>query len=387
VEFRWRPWKRKGQDDAPDDAVVAPPEAEPVVEPVVEPQAPPPPVVEAEPAPAPPPAPEPEPEPAPEPAPAPAPALEPAPPPSAVEEPEAPHGRFARLRSRLKGGLGANVAAIFGRGAITEETWEQLEETLLLADVGVAATDEILDRMRARLKRQADADPREALTEALLAIINPDLERGISLGESSPAPIIVVGVNGVGKTTTVGKIARMLVADGFSVVLGAADTYRAAAADQLETWGARVGVPVVRSERDGADPASVAFEAAQRAQETGARVVLIDTAGRLQNKQGLMDELGKIVRVASKVAEPTEILLVVDATTGQNGLAQARVFQEVVGLTGIILTKLDGTAKGGIVLAVQRELGVPVKFVGLGEGADDLAPFDPHAFVAGLIGE
>jgi fused signal recognition particle receptor len=291
------------------------------------------------------------------------------------------------LRSRIKGGLGANVAAIFGRGTITEETWEQLEETLLLADVGVAATDEILDGMRARLKRQVDADPRAALTEALLAIVNPDLERGISLGESSPAPIIVVGVNGVGKTTTVGKIARMFVADGFSVVLGAADTYRAAAADQLETWGARVGVPVVRSERDGADPASVAFEATQHAKDTGARVVLIDTAGRLQNKQGLMDELGKIVRVASKVAEPTEILLVVDATTGQNGLSQARVFQEAVGLTGIILTKLDGTAKGGIVLAVQRELGVPVKFVGLGEGADDLAPFDPHAFVAGLIGE
>jgi fused signal recognition particle receptor len=304
-----------------------------------------------------------------------------------VEEPEPPHGRFARLRTRLKGGLGANVSAIFGRSAITEETWEQLEETLLLADVGVAATDEILAGMRARLKRQADADPREALTEALLGIVEPGLERGISLGDSSPAPIVVVGVNGVGKTTTVGKIARMLVADGISVVLGAADTYRAAAADQLETWGARVGVPVVRSERDGADPASVAFEAAQRAQETGARVVLIDTAGRLQNKQGLMDELGKIVRVTSKVAEPTEILLVVDATTGQNGLAQARVFQEAVGLTGIILTKLDGTAKGGIVLAVQRELGVPVKFVGLGEGADDLAPFDAQAFVAGLIGE
>jgi fused signal recognition particle receptor len=283
--------------------------------------------------------------------------------------------------------LGANVSAIFGRGAITEETWEQLEETLLLADVGVSATDEILDGMRARLKRQADADAREALTEALLAIIDPGLDRGISLGESSPAPIVVVGVNGVGKTTTVGKIARMLVADGISVVLGAADTYRAAAADQLETWGARVGVPVVRSDRDGADPASVAFEAAQRAQETGARVVLIDTAGRLQNKQGLMDELGKVVRVTAKLAEPTEILLVVDATTGQNGLAQARVFQEAVGLTGIILTKLDGTAKGGIVLAVQRELGVPVKFVGLGEGADDLAPFDPHAFIAGLMGE
>src|SRR5690606_39594290 len=200
------------------------------------------------------------------------------------------------------------------------------------------------------------------------------------------APIVVVGVNGVGKTTTVGKVARMLVADGFSVVLGAADTYRAAAADQLETWGARVGVPVVRSERDGADPASVAFEAAQHARDTGARVVLIDTAGRLQNKQGLMDELGKIVRVTSKVAEPTEILLVIDATTGQNGLAQARVFQEAVGLTGIILTKLDGTAKGGIVLAVQRELSVPVKFVGLGEGADDLAPFEPRAFVEGLLG-
>jgi fused signal recognition particle receptor len=375
VEIRWRPWKRKGKDEVEADdavpsveeAVEAPVAVEPEPEPVVEPE--PEPVVEPELEPVV----EPEPEPAPGSA---APAV----------APEEPSSRFARLRSRIKGGLGANVSALFGRGAISEETWEQLEEILLLADVGVAATDQIIGDMRARLKRQADVDPRKALTEALLEIVDPSLERGISLGETSPAPIVVVGVNGVGKTTTVGKVARMLVADGFSLVLGAADTYRAAAADQLETWGARVGVPVVRSERDGADPASVAFEAAQHARDTGARVVLIDTAGRLQNKQGLMDELGKIVRVTSKVAEPTEILLVIDATTGQNGLAQARVFKEAVGLTGIILTKLDGTAKGGIVLAVQRELSVPVKFVGLGEGADDLAPFEPRAFVEGLLG-
>jgi len=395
VEFRWRPWKRKGQEEqAPDDAslgglvdavadAVATPQSESV--PDSAPEAAP----EPEPAPAPEATPEPEPTPDPAPAPTPAPQPEPQQAPASaapVEQPEAPHGRFARLRSRIKGGLGANVAALFGRGAISEETWEELEELLLLADVGVAATDEILEGMRSRLKRQADADPRAVLTEALLEIVDPSLERGISLGETSPAPIVVVGVNGVGKTTTVGKVARMLVADGFSVVLGAADTYRAAAADQLETWGARVGVPVVRSSKDGADPASVAFEAAQHARDTGARVVLIDTAGRLQNKQGLMDELGKIVRVTSKVAEPTEILLVIDATTGQNGLAQARMFKEAVGLTGIILTKLDGTAKGGIVLAVQRELSVPVKFVGLGEGADDLAPFEPRAFVEGLLG-
>ncbi|BDZ61477.1 hypothetical protein GCM10025873_12680 [Demequina sediminis] len=228
------------------------------------------------------------------------------------------------------------------------------------------------------------------LRAALLDVVDPTLDRSLALGAAGDGALhtaIVVGVNGVGKTTTVGKIARVLVAQDRTVVLGAADTFRAAAADQLETWGARVGVPVVRAHVDGADPASVAYEAADRARAESAEVLLVDTAGRLQNKQGLMDELGKIVRVVSKVSPPSEVLLVLDATTGQNGLTQARVFGQVAPLTGIVLTKLDGTAKGGIVLAVQRELGVPVKFVGLGEGADDLAPFDPEGFVDSLLGQ
>ena len=205
-------------------------------------------------------------------------------------------------------------------------------------------------------------------------------------GTTTPAIVLVVGVNGTGKTTTVGKLARVLVADGRSVVLGAADTFRAAAAEQLTTWGSRVGVRTVRADREGADPASVAFDAVRTAQAEGADVVLVDTAGRLQNKAGLMDELGKITRVLTRTAPLSEVLLVLDATTGQNGLSQARVFTQVAGVTGIVLTKLDGTAKGGIVVAVQRELGVPVKLVGLGEGPDDLAPFDPEAFVDGLLG-
>jgi fused signal recognition particle receptor len=265
--------------------------------------------------------------------------------------------------------------------------WDELEETLLIADVGAAATEDILEAMRSRLKREPDVDAQLALRDALLALVDPSMDRSLDLApRGTLTPIVVVGVNGVGKTTTVGKLARVLVADGRAVVLGAADTFRAAAADQLETWGARVGVTVVRSHLEGADPASVAYDATERAVADGADVVLIDTAGRLQNKQGLMDELGKIVRVASKVAPPRETLLVLDATTGQNGLNQARVFAEAVGLTGIVLTKLDGTAKGGIVIAVQRELGVPVKYVGLGEGADDLAPFDAESFVSGIMG-
>ena len=247
-----------------------------------------------------------------------------------------------------------------------------------------------IDSVRARLAAQPDLAPHEALRAALLEVVDPDADRSLALGvpgQGEAKSVIVVGVNGVGKTTTVGKLARVLVADGYSVVLGAADTFRAAAADQLETWGARVGVPVERSERDGADPASVAFAAAERAVGDSADAVLIDTAGRLQNKAGLMDELGKIVRVVGKVAPKAEVLLVLDATTGQNGLTQARVFAEATEVTGIVLTKLDGSAKGGIVVAVQRGLGVPVKFVGLGEGADDLAPFDPVAFVDSLVGE
>ncbi len=317
------------------------------------------------------------------------PEVEPAPPaPQAeVEQPEPAPGRWERLRGRVRGGLGAKVATLFGRGPLTQETWDELEEILLLADVGAGATEEILHAMRTRLMREPEADPSVALRDALVALVDPTQDRSLNLAPAGQlTSIVVVGVNGVGKTTTVGKLARVLVADGRSVVLGAADTFRAAAADQLETWGARVGVPVVRSHVEGADPASVAFDATQRAATDGADVVLIDTAGRLQNKQGLMDELGKIVRVASKVAVPRETLLVLDATTGQNGLNQARVFAEAISLTGIVLTKLDGTAKGGIVIAVQRELGVPVKFVGLGEGADDLAPFDAESFVTGIVG-
>ncbi len=203
--------------------------------------------------------------------------------------------------------------------------------------------------------------------------------------ESRPAVILVVGVNGTGKTTTVGKLARVLVAEDKDVVLGAADTFRAAAADQLQTWGERVGVTTIRSDREGADPAAVAFDAVRGGAELEADVVIIDTAGRLHNKVGLMDELGKVKRVVEKQSPIDEVLLVLDATTGQNGLRQAEVFAEVVNVTGIVLTKLDGTAKGGIVVAVQRKLGVPVKLVGLGEGPDDLAPFDPEAFVDAIV--
>lgn len=309
---------------------------------------------------------------------------------TAVEAPEAVDHRFGRLRRRLGTGLGESLLAIFRRGSLSQDDWDELEETLLLADVGAGATDALLTDLRARLKATPDADPRAVLRAALLDVVDPTLDRSLALGAAGDGALhtaIVVGVNGVGKTTTVGKIARVLVAQDRTVVLGAADTFRAAAADQLETWGARVGVPVVRAHVDGADPASVAYEAADRARAESAEVLLVDTAGRLQNKQGLMDELGKIVRVVSKVSPPSEVLLVLDATTGQNGLTQARVFGQVAPLTGIVLTKLDGTAKGGIVLAVQRELGVPVKFVGLGEGADDLAPFDPEGFVDSLLGQ
>lgn len=309
--------------------------------------------------------------------------------PTRADAPEAPGSRLARLRARLGGGLGASLLAIFSRESLSQDDWDELEETLLLADVGAQATDDILQGLRERLKADAEADPRDILRAVLIETIDPSLDRSLQLapaGSGEHEAMVVVGVNGVGKTTTVGKIARVLVAEGYTAVLAAADTFRAAAADQLETWGARVGVPVVRSDRDGADPASVAFEAADRARTEGADVVLVDTAGRLQNKAGLMDELGKLIRVVGKVKPPVEVLLVLDATTGQNGLAQARVFAEVAKVTGIVLTKLDGTAKGGIVIAVQRELGVPVKLIGLGEGADDLAPFDTEQFVDGLLG-
>ncbi|GAA4852576.1 signal recognition particle-docking protein FtsY [Luteimicrobium xylanilyticum] len=317
-----------------------------------------------------------------------------------LERPEPVAGRLARLRGRLaRSGspLGARLLAVLSRDHLTDDDWDELEETLLLADVGAGPTGEIVEALRTRVRVEGVKDPaavRELLRSELLAIVDPTLDRSLSTerhpgpdGSGVPAVVLVVGVNGTGKTTTIGKLARVLVAEDRSVVLGAADTFRAAAADQLETWGSRVGVPTVRSDRDGADPAAVAFDAVRQGRAEGVDVVVVDTAGRLQNKAGLMDELGKITRVITKEAPLTEVLLVLDATTGQNGLTQARVFGEVAGVTGIVLTKLDGTARGGIVVAVQRELGVPVKLVGLGEGPDDLAPFDPEAFVDGLLGD
>lgn len=315
-----------------------------------------------------------------------------------VELPESVPSRMQRLRARLarSGGLGQSILAILSRGDLSAADWEELEDTLLIADVGLESTGVIMERLKTRTKVEGTQDParvRAILRDELLALVDPGMDRTLNLvrkegtdGQVEPASVLVVGVNGTGKTTTVGKLARVLVAEGSTVLLGAADTFRAAAADQLTTWGERVGVDVVRSDREGADPASVAFEAIQEGREHGTDVVLVDTAGRLQNKAGLMDELGKIKRVMERQAPVNEVLLVLDATTGQNGMRQAQVFAEVTGITGIVLTKLDGTAKGGIVVAVQKELGVPVKFVGLGEGADDLAPFDPEGFVDALLG-
>lgn len=322
----------------------------------------------------------------------PAPESEVEPPAPTLDRPEAPKGRLARLRSRLarsQSSLGRGLLSLLGGGDLTEEQWEEIEDTLLAADVGVGPTTELVENLRARLAAEGVNDPDRAkavLREELLGLVGPSLDRHLrTTGDDDlPGVVLVVGVNGTGKTTTVGRLARVLVAEDRTVLLGAADTFRAAAADQLETWGARVGVPVVRG-AEGADPASVAFEAVKQGITDGTDVVLVDTAGRLHTKAGLMDELGKVKRVVEKQAPVTEVLLVIDATTGQNGLTQARVFGEVVDVTGIVLTKLDGTAKGGIVIAVQRELGVPVKFVGLGEGPDDLAPFDAEDFVDALL--
>ncbi|GAB3599890.1 signal recognition particle-docking protein FtsY [Angustibacter peucedani] len=310
-----------------------------------------------------------------------------------LERPAPSRGRLHRLRSRLarsNGALGQGLLQLLSRDRIDEETWEQVEETLLGADLGVGPTTELVDRLRTQVKVDGVGDPetlKALLRSELVALVDPSMPRALAIDGvvGRPAVVLVVGVNGTGKTTTVGKLARVLVAEDRDVVLGAADTFRAAAADQLETWGSRVGVPTIRSDRDGGDPAAVAFDAVQAAIETEADVVLIDTAGRLQNKAGLMDELGKVKRVVEKRSPVDEVLLVLDATTGQNGMRQAKVFGEVVDITGIVLTKLDGTAKGGIVVAVQRELGVPVKLVGLGEGPDDLAPFDAEEFVDALL--
>jgi fused signal recognition particle receptor len=319
----------------------------------------------------------------------------PAPAEPAIEIPEPAAGRLVRLRSRLsrsQNSLGKGLLTLLSREHLDDATWEEIEDTLLTADVGVAPTQELVERLRERVRVLGTRTPEElrALLRAeLLTLVGPDLDRTVHTetrgAVERPGVVLVVGVNGTGKTTTTGKLGRVLVADGKSVVLGAADTFRAAAADQLQTWGKRVGARTVRGP-EGGDPASVAFEAVREGTEEGADVVLVDTAGRLHTKTGLMDELGKVKRVVEKQGPVDEVLLVLDATTGQNGLVQARVFAEVVDITGIVLTKLDGTAKGGIVVAVQRELGVPVKLIGLGEGADDLAPFEPEAFVDALIG-
>jgi len=308
-----------------------------------------------------------------------------------LERPENTAGRLVRLRARLagsQGGLGRGLLALLSRDRLDEDTWEELEDTLLTADVGVGPTTELVAKLRTRLRVEGGSagEARTVLREELLALVDPTMDRSLHLDGDGPAVVLVVGVNGAGKTTSVGKIARVLVAEDRSVLMGAADTFRAAATEQLSTWGQRVGVEVIAGP-EGSDPASVAFESVRTGVERDVDVVLVDTAGRLQNKAGLMDELGKVKRVIEKQLPVREVLLVLDATTGQNGLVQARVFSEVVDVTGIVLTKLDGSAKGGIVVAVQRELGVPVKLVGLGEGPDDLAPFDPEAFVDALLGD
>ncbi|NLE79219.1 MAG: signal recognition particle-docking protein FtsY [Rhodococcus sp.] len=389
---------------------VRPPEREAVVEPekvaepepaleVVEPE----PVAEAEPVA------EPEAEPTPEPEPAAAVVAEPeavAEPevvaePEPAPEPEAPvldeiaptEGRLDRLRGRLsrsQSAVGKSLLGILGGGDLDEDSWEDIEDTLLIADLGSATTTKIVDTLREQMAVRSvrtEADARALLREVMIAELKPELDRSIKAlpHADHPSVLLVVGVNGTGKTTTTGKLARVLVGDGRRVVLGAADTFRAAAADQLQTWAERVGAEVVRG-KEGADPAAIAFDAVVKGTENGVDAVLIDTAGRLHTKTGLMDELGKVKRVVEKKASVDDVLLVLDATIGQNGLAQARVFAEVVDITGVVLTKLDGTAKGGIVFQVQHELGVPVKLVGLGEGADDLAPFEPGAFVDALLG-
>ena len=312
-----------------------------------------------------------------------------------VEKPEGKKGRLQRLRERLSKSsnpFGKALFNILAKDHLSETDWEDVEDTLLLADVGAEASEQLVEQLRTDARVTGETDPkqlREALRGELLALVGTDVDRSLEAekpGAKKPSVIIMVGVNGTGKTTTAGKLARLFVSEDKTVMLGAADTFRAAAADQLETWGAKVDVPVVRSDKEGADPASVAFEAAAKAKDDDVDVLIIDTAGRLQNKANLMDELGKIRRVTEKNLPVDEVLLVLDATTGQNGMAQAKVFAEAIGITGVVLTKLDGSAKGGIVISVQKELGVPVKLVGVGEGPDDLAPFDPESFVDGILG-
>ena len=351
----------------PEPPVVEPPKPEPTLEPLK---------------------PEPTLEPTPEPTPEPEPAATPE-----IDAIAPAEGRLERLRGRLaksQSTLGRGVLGLLGGGDLDEESWEEIEDTLLIADLGPVVTQNVIAALRTKMASasvRTEADARAVLKEVLISELRPDLDRSIRAlpHDDKPSVLLVVGVNGTGKTTTVGKLARVLVADGRRVVLGAADTFRAAAADQLQSWGSRVGADTVRGP-EGADPASVAFDAVDKGIQNGADVVVIDTAGRLHTKTGLMDELGKVKRVVEKRAKVDEVLLVLDATIGQNSLPQAKVFAEVVAITGVVLTKLDGTAKGGIVFRVQQELGVPVKLVGLGEGPDDLAPFEPAAFVDALLG-
>jgi len=321
--------------------------------------------------------------------------LPPAAQPAPVEPAPAPlRGRLARLRGRLaasRGGFGSVLLNLLSRDVLDDEAWDEIEDTLITADVGVGPARGIVEELRTQVKVAGTRTPDEVrgmLRAELIIQLGADTDRSLHTAPHGdrPAVVLMVGVNGTGKTTVCGKLGRALLGEGETVLLGAADTFRAAAADQLQTWGARIGAPVVRSDKEGADPASVAFEAVSTGIDQRVGCVIVDTAGRLHTKTGLMDELGKIKRVIEKKATVDEVLLVLDATTGQNGLRQARVFAEVVDVTGIVLTKLDGTAKGGIVFQVQRELGVPVKLVGLGEGLDDLAPFEPDTFVDAILG-
>lgn len=309
-----------------------------------------------------------------------------------VDVPESMEVRKLKLRERLgrsQGSLGQAFRQTFSGSSISDDAWQDLEDTLIMADLGVSAATGIVETLKSAVKKSGASSASELHDVAkaeLIKLVDGGFDRTLRTDRHSdrPAVVLTVGVNGTGKTTTTGKLARMLSAQDKDVLLGAADTFRAAAAEQLTTWGDRVGAPVIRG-AEGSDPASVAFEAVTAGLEQEVDVVLIDTAGRLHTKQGLMDELGKVYRVAGKLGEVDEVLLVIDATTGQNGLTQAKVFSEVVAVSGVVLSKLDGTAKGGIIVAIQEALGVPVKLVGLGEGPDDLAPFDAADFVSGLL--
>ena len=296
-------------------------------------------------------------------------------------------GRLFRRREKLEPSqkFGRRLRAIFTSGKLDQAEWDELEATLLGADVGTSATRSILAEMRERMSRKDE--PVEALRATLLDALACEQSRDVEITkreDGTPRVFLIVGVNGAGKTTSVGKLAHLAVEEGARVVIAAADTFRAAATEQVETWAERAGAQIVTGGAGG-DPAAIAFDAVKSAKESGADLVLVDTAGRLHTKVDLMNELGKVRRVVEKGAQVDEILLVLDATTGQNGLTQAKVFGEAVALTGVILTKLDGSARGGIIIAIQQELGIPVKFVGLGEGIDDLAPFDAELFVEGIL--